>query len=351
MSAIDPTQAADLFKALKDRFERLRDDARFPDITRELDNLVATIRALPDDIAKLRTRGYIFASYLENKADVLQREWDDARAQVHQAINREQADIRPTIERVERAIERGENLVKHPSALVNQLPVMTEDVNDLEREIGAAKLRMRDRFERLQTNTQQATSELQKFNTYLDRKEQASFDFLAGESVFIADEAEWIATNKASSNPDGVLYLTDQRLIFEQKETTGKTLGLFGGKKVQALQWALPLNQVGEAAPENKGLFGGKDLVHLKLMSGAPYAEITVEIKGGVQAKFWAAQIMRMIRGEVQSERTVELSPDVAEALRNAPTECPVCGATLPPLVAGQRQINCTYCGTLVRVS
>jgi gas vesicle protein len=350
MSAIDPSQAADLFKSLKERFQRLRNDARFPDVTRELDSLIATIRALPDDIAKLRTRGYIFASYLEHKAEVLQQEWNDARDHVQQTINREQADIRPILERVEKAIEYGEKLAKNPAMLVKQLPAITEDVNDLEREIGAAKTRMRDRFERLQDNAEQATNELRKFNKYLERKEAASFDFLAGESVFIADEAEWVATNNAKSDPDGVLYLTDQRLIFEQKETTGKTLGLFGGKKVQALQWALPLNQIGEATPENKGLFGGKDLVHLKLMSGAPYPQITVEVKGGVQAKFWAAQIMRMIRGEVQNERAAELDAAVVEALRDAPTECPVCGATLPALVAGQRQINCAYCGTLIRV-
>jgi hypothetical protein len=210
---------------------------------------------------------------------------------------------------------------------------------------------MRARFERVENNAQQATSQLGKLNSYLEFKEQASFDFLAGESVFIADQAEWIATSKSSSNPDGVLFLTDQRLIFEQKETIGKTLGLFGGKKVQTLQWALPLNQIGTAEPENKGLFGGKDLVHLKLMSGAPYAEITVEVKGGVQAKFWAAQVMRMIRGEVRNERAVELAPELTAALRNAPTECPVCGATLPALVADQRQITCDYCGTLIRVS
>lgn len=351
MSAIDPSQAADLFKSLKERFERLRSDARFPDVTRELDTLVGTIRALPDDIAKLRARGYVFAKYLEHKAEVLQREWEDARAQVQYAIEREQADIRPLLERVERAIERGENLVKHPSALVNQIAGMTEGVNNLEREIGAAKTRMRESFARLRDNANQATSELRKYNTYLERKEAASFDFLAGESVFMADEAEWVATNKSSSDPDGVLYLTDQRLIFEQKETTGKTLGLFGGKKVQSLQWALPLNQIGEAKPENKGLLGGKDLIHLTLMSGAPYPSITVEVKGGVQAKFWSAQVMRMIRGEVQNERAVELDPEVTEALRSAPTECPVCGATLPPLVANQRQLNCSYCGTLVRVS
>ena len=38
--------------------------------------------------------------------------------------------------------------------------------------------------------------------------------------------------------------------MFEQKETTGKMLGLFGGKKVQELEWELPLHQIFKSFPE-----------------------------------------------------------------------------------------------------
>ncbi len=69
-----------------------------------------------------------------------------------------------------------------------------------------------------------------------------------------------------------------------------------------------------------------------------------------MQSKFWAAQIERMIKGETDDERAIQPDPAQIEAIRNAPTECFSCGGTLPQLVAGQRQMECPYCGAVVRV-
>src|SRR5690606_30706919 len=135
-----------------------------------------------------------------------------------------------------------------------------------------------------------------------------------------------------------------------QKEKTGKKLGLFGGKQTQELEWGIPLHQIESVQAENKGFLGGKDMLTFALGSGAPYRQIVVEVKGGVQSKFWAAQINRMIKGETDDERAIQPDPEMLEAMRNAPTECFSCGGTLPKLVASQRQIECSYCGSVVRV-
>src|SRR5690606_10389450 len=100
----------------------------------------------------------------------------------------------------------------------------------------------------------------------------------SGESVFIAAEAEW---DDNRDKPDGYLFVTNQRVLFEQNEKTGKKFGMFGGSQTQQLLWETPLNAIEQITPEDKGLFGGKDLIHLKLGSGAPYAQIKLEVKGG----------------------------------------------------------------------
>ena len=66
--------------------------------------------------------------------------------------------------------------------------------------------------------------------------------------------------------------------------------------------------------------------------------------------KFWAAQIQRMISGNTKDERAIQPDAEELEAIKQAPTACPSCGGTLPMLVAGQRQIDCVYCGTVIRV-
>jgi hypothetical protein len=139
-------------------------------------------------------------------------------------------------------------------------------------------------------------------------------------------------------------------MIFEQKETTGKTLGLFGGKKAQEVKWDVPLNLVQSVEAENKGLFGGKDMLHFGLKSGAKYPQITVEVKGGVACKFWAAQVQRMISGDTKDERAIQPDAETVAALQKAPTACPSCGGTLPQLVANQRQLDCGYCGATIRI-
>jgi hypothetical protein len=91
-------------------------------------------------------------------------------------------------------------------------------------------------------------------------------------------------------------------------------------------------------------------MLNFTLGAGAPYGAVTVEVKGGVQSKFWAAQIQRMIEGKTDDERAIQPDRETLEAIRNAPTACPSCGGTLPQLVANQRQIDCAYCGAVIRI-
>lgn len=125
---------------------------------------------------------------------------------------------------------------------------------------------------------------------------------------------------------------------------------MFGGQHTQTVLWEFPLSSVQGVEAENKGLFGGKDMVHFKLGAGAPFAALTVEVKGGVKCKEWARQINRMARGDTNDERAIVPDAELVEALRNAPTECPVCGGMLPQIMRGQTQVECRYCATVVRL-
>jgi hypothetical protein len=191
------------------------------------------------------------------------------------------------------------------------------------------------------------TSQLRKINWMCDRKDEASFDFLAGESMFLVAEAQW---DDGGDKPEGFLFLTDQRLVFEQKQKVGKKLGMFGGKEVHEEKWNALLPQVEKVEAENKGMFGGKDMLYITLGSGASYPKVIVEVKGGVDCKFWQKQIQRMVSGDASDERAIEPDPELIERLRSAPTECHVCGGKLPMIVAGQVQIECDYCGSVVRL-
>jgi 3-oxoacyl-ACP reductase-like protein len=342
----DQSQLVARFDALRTRFDTLHSKASLSDEAQAVTQLTADIGKLPGEISEVRKRGYHFASYLEHKAEVLAERWNAVREEVSQVIETEAEQLRNEVNRLRRRVDSANGLKDSP-ALASQLPDLQRGVEVAETLLKTAQERIDALFDTLQTDTAQTLQQLHTINWYLDERDEASFSFLQGESLFLAAKAEWL---EGKDKPDGILYLTDQRLLFEQKETTGKKLGLFGGKKTQELEFELPLHQIESVQPENKGFLGGKDMLNFTLGAGAPYGAVTVEVKGGVQSKFWAAQIQRMIEGKTDDERAIQPDPETLEAIRNAPTACPSCGGTLPQLVANQRQIDCAYCGAVIRI-
>lgn len=115
----------------------------------------------------------------------------------------------------------------------------------------------------------------------------------SGESIILAADAEWIAGSGRDEAPDGTLYLTNRRLIFEQDEKVGKRLGLFGGKQVREVEWAIDLGGIGGLAAKNAGLLGGKDMLYFSHSR----REYTLEVKGRASNDDWAAYIERVKSG------------------------------------------------------
>ncbi len=336
------------FDALKRRYNSFANDVKLESITREISNISEKITKLPSDIQAIRDRKYVFSAYLEQKAGVIQNHWDEILQQLNQSLTDEAEKLRNALTGIEQDMERAEKVSSTPEKLDRVLPQLESAVSGLEGTIREVSNRLRDLYRATQTEISQTENQLRKINWYCEQLEEASFSLPTGESLFLAADAEWQEDKK--NKPNGIIYLTDQRLIFEQKEVTGKRLGLFGGSKEQDVKWAIELDKIESVKPENKGMLGNIDLLHFQLGSGAPHAALTVEVKGGIDCKFWAKQIDRMIAGETQDERAIPPDAEMLEAIRNAPTECHVCGATLPKLITNQTQIDCEYCGSTIRI-
>lgn len=345
----DTNASAMQFDSLRRRYDALHRSASLTDLASKAGEITRDVSKLPDEIAKVRARGYAFASYLERKALVLDQQWNSIRSQVLRMIDEEGNRLQQEVNRLRYRVDAAAAMRDSP-ALASQLPDLERSLDLAESLHRNAESRISGLYTTLASDVSKTLTQLNTINWYLDERDEATFPFLAGESVFLVAKAEWVEKGKSKDDPDGILYLTDQRLLFEQKEKTGKKLGLFGGKQTQELEWEIPLNQIESVIAENKGLFGGKDMLNFTLGAGAPFGQITVEVKGGVQSKFWSAQIERMIAGETADERAIQPDAEMLEAIRSAPTECFSCGGTLPQLVANQRQVECAYCGAVVRV-
>jgi hypothetical protein len=335
------------FDSARSNYRRMHDRVRLTSLVRDTANLGSQITELPASVAEVRQRGYAFRAYLEHKTEVLAEQWREIDGEVKTWIANEAVTLETELDRVGALLAEAE---KQPAGTGRQQQAVDQFSSQLEilsERVQAAEKRIRALFDNLRRETNTTRSQVDEINWYLAQKDEASFSLLPGEALFIAAEAEW---DDGRKKPNGILFLTDQRLIFEQKEKTGKTLGLFGGQQTQNVLWETALPTIEGVAAENKGLFGGKDMLNFTLGGDAPYRALTIEVKGGARCREWAQQINRMVRGDASDERAIEPDPELVEKLRNAPTECEVCGAMLPQIMRGQVQVECRYCGMIVRL-
>lgn len=216
--------------------------------------------------------------------------------------------------------------------------------------LGSAKQRIRNLYGQVPSNVSQTYSQIRDIEGYLEQAKSATFDFLADEDLYMVVKAEWKKSGKGKDDPDGFLYITSRRLVMEQDEKKGGFMG-FGGKKAEGLLWEAAVGSLAEISYEKKGMLGGIDLIHIQFGSGGPFGDTTIEVKGGIDAKFFASKLQQVASGEIEKERGVERNQALVEAIADLPTTCPVCGATFnQEIVRGMSQLECAYCGSVVRI-
>ena len=333
--------------ALLREYDALKRAADMSSVQSTITEISTEVAALPDRIKAVRDRGYAFANYLEGKAETLAKQWDAIDEDVRGVMEREAGNISSAMSEMDQKIAKltaAEGLAA--ATYINQLgPQITQ----LKTTAESAQSSAQSAFGAVPTNVRQTAHQLRTIEGYLELIDEATFDLQMGESIFMAVKAEWKAEHQ--DNPEGIFYITDKRVLMEQKEKKGGLLG-FGGEKKQELLWESPITSVDDVAYENKGLMGGVDLIHLQFGSGGPYADTTVEVKGGIEAEWFAAQVRRAASGGLQQERGLKLDEAVVEAIVNAPQQCGVCGATFnEPLTQGVNQLKCEYCGAVTRLA
>jgi hypothetical protein len=150
-----------------------------------------------------------------------------------------------------------------------------------------------------------------------------------------------------------MLYLTDQRLLFEHKQeiVTKKVLFITTEKElVQRLLLEAPLGQIKGVQASKRGLLRHEDHIDVQFEADAavPAAHFHLD---GQDCMEWQALIGRAQAGAFDQDRAVALDKELVERVRKAPTRCPVCNAPLTQrIVRGMDRITCEYCGHIIRL-
>jgi hypothetical protein len=199
----------------------------------------------------------------------------------------------------------------------------------------AAEETVLDQYDDYADEVETLDAHLEWVDWMLDALETASFQLLATESGVAGVEAVW---ERAGMEPEnGVLFLTDQRLIWEDR------VGDFEAKIVVPVAQIMDIKQ---QIDEESGL---EELV-FTFGSEAPVPNARFELSQSV-AETWLQMVGRACSGGYADDRAVEIDEAELDRIRNAPSQCSNCGAAFTaPVLRGQTEIVCEFCGVSTRI-
>ncbi len=317
------------------------------------------INGLAGAMGDLRRRGYRFKSYLESKALAMEGKWKIARVSLYREIESAEQELRPVYEELVRKVSdlRGAVARNSPS-LRGEISTLDSRMEHLRARVDTVEASIQAIYSGIRQTFFQTCKQIEEAEWLLDQIEQASFALLVGENAIQAVKAKWWRDGK-KKGPEGILYLTDQRLLFEQKEERATKKVLFIATEKETLQELLlevPVSGIDAIKPSSKGLFGNEDHLDFSFGASASYATAHFHIDGQ-KSEDWVGLANRIQSGDIHRERfyAEDEMPGAQEAaleamLASAPERCSSCGAGFDaPIIKGQRQIRCEYCGTTMR--
>jgi hypothetical protein len=333
---------------IETEFEKLEKQSQLSTIYDAIGRFDSRLVEYPLTVDASRNRGYVHSGQLEDQLEALDDKWDAVRPRVEVAL-------REQVQRLDRELDDTERKVNR---MTNAAAVKAGEtaVNSLSRQISAAESAVEGLYQSLETELDAIGYRLNSIGRMLDRFEESpEIRLYEAEGPLLAVEAEW--QQDGEEGPDGFLFLTDQRFMFEQREevVTKRKFGIFKSEseKIQKVLIEVQTHEIDQIAHKEEGGFlgmGKDDILELVFADTASLTRARFHLKGQ-DSSDWAAMIKRVQTGEIGEDRADEYLEEVetAEAVTASfPTQCPNCYAAVEPPPRGATTLTCEFCGTVI---
>jgi predicted nucleic acid-binding Zn-ribbon protein len=353
-TALTPAeQIAKEISALQSDISSLQSGVQLSSLRNDLDKIESKTAGLTERIIAVRTRGYLFERNLEAESADIPGRWSTLNATVQAQINAQTSVLQGLMRSIEAQMTRLSALVSNPSAaqpLINQLKT---DIDNLESKVSATEQTIRGMFDDFSNEVNKINTHLEQLEWMLTQVDEGCFKLMPVEAAIMAVKAVWAKDGKDSkTNPEGVLYLTDQRLIFEQKQEVATKKFLFittETQKIQACLFEIPVPMIEKIEASKQGFFKNEDWMDLLFATGAQLREAKLHLYDQDSA-VWQGYLNKAVAKEFDKERVAPVNSEVVEKIKNAPTICPSCGGSISkPVLRGMDSITCEFCGKVIR--
>lgn len=336
------------------QFARLESAAQLPDIYNTIGEIDHQLVQLPIDLERLRTRGYVHSGHLEDQLEALDDRWDKIRAQIENALQSHARELDQEMDQVERQLSR-------ITRRVNASTVKTAEnaVEQLDNQIDTARSAVSGLYDDIEMELDRIAYQIRRYSQMLDSIDDSpSIKMREAEAPLLLVEAEW--QKDGDEGPDGILLLTDQRLLFEQREevVTKRRFGLFKAESemVQKLQLDISVHDIQKVEHERTGGFlgmGKDDMMRIVCKATAPLSRANFHLKGQ-RSEEWASMIKLVQTGDIDEQRADEYEEEVGLAEETAaafPDSCPNCFANVPVQPRGIVAYTCNFCAAVIEPS
>ena len=319
-----------------------------------LEDFDTKINGLPQAVKNLRARKYAFEAVLESQAEEFRQRWATTQPSVVMFIDQQATQLEYAIRPIEAKMSYLAGQMGNPEYALGLVSELEREVENLDDKVSGAVTTASGMYDELVNQFREVDDHIKDVNFTFDQLDQASFKLTPAESAIMAIKATMTRGNKEESgDPQGFLYLTDQRLLFEQKQevATKKVLFITTERKlVQQLIMETAVAYVTDVKGVKQGLFKNEDYLYLTFTSGAPYRNTQFHIYGQ-DCQVWAGLINRVRAKEFDKDRVIQVDQAEVEKVKNAPSVCPACGGAINQVVLrGQDTITCEYCGHVIRL-
>lgn len=344
---------ADISRAQSD-LNSLQTSVRLTTIRDQVEDLHTTVGGLDQRVKDLRAKGYVFDRELESRAAALLQQWTPLQPTVINLANEQAARLDAEMRGIESLMMQLTSRSNNPSLAAPFLGQVQSAITTMENKVRSAESAVRGAYDQFQSNLTKVTAQLQRMEKMLAWFASASFTLGAAEYAVNAVEAVWAPNGKEDrDDPKGQLFLTDQRILFEQNQEIAKKKVLFittEKEKVQKLLFEFPVVLVNDVTTSKQGFLKNEDHLDIRLDAGGPFPTCHLHIFNQ-PCEEWDALLGKVKGGELDADRVVAVSAEVLEKVKNAPAKCPTCGGTInKPVLRGQDTIKCDYCGSIIRL-
>ena len=354
MATPSPTQQiTNDISNLQSKVGDLQGSVRLTKARDAVEDFQTTVNGLAQRIVTLRTRGYAFEKDMENQAQAFVQSWALLYPNLQSQINVQSSALVNSLHPIEMQMPQLTAAASNPAAARGLLGSMQSAVNMLEVKVSATEKTIEGMYDQFNNQVYQFTKHLNEIEYLVTQLAEATFQLLPTEGGIAAVKAVWCKTGKEQKgDPEGVLYLTDQRILFEQKEeiVTKKVLFVVTEKqKVQKLQIECPVTLVDKVDISKQGMLKNEDHIEIRFASGAPVEVAHFHI--WQDNATWLQLINRAKSKDFDKGRAVAIDQAAVDKVKAAPGQCPSCGGNILQVVMrGMDSLTCEYCGYVIRL-